>query len=92
MNIEKQLFGTTPEGKEVYKYTLKNHQGMEVDIITYGAIITAMRIPDRNNEPGDVVLGFDTLEEYLGDHPYFGAMVGRVCNRVGKSKIGRAHV
>jgi aldose 1-epimerase len=87
MNIEKQLFGTSPEGKEVFKYTLKNHQGMEVDIISYGAIITAIRVPDRNHEPGDVVLGFDTLEEYLGDHPYFGAMVGRVCNRVGKSRF-----
>ncbi len=70
-NIEKQTFGTTPEGKEVLKYTLKNNQGMEVDIITYGAIITAIRVPDKNNDPGDVVLGFDTLEEYLGNHPYF---------------------
>jgi len=87
MNIEKQTFGTTPEGKEVFKYTLKNHQGMEVDIITYGGIITAIRVPDKNNEPGDVVLGFDTLDEYLGDHPYFGAMVGRVCNRVGQSRF-----
>ena len=87
MNTEKQLFGTTPEGKEVYKYTLKNHLGMEVDIITYGAIITAIRVPDRDHEPGDVVLGFDTLEEYLGDHPYFGAMVGRFCNRVGKARF-----
>lgn len=87
MNIEKQTFGVTPEGKEVYKYTLKNHQGMEVDIINYGGIVTAIRVPDRNNESGDVVLGFDTLEEYLGDHPYFGAMVGRVCNRVGKSRF-----
>ena len=87
MNIEKQLFGTTPDGKEVFKYTIKNHQGMEVDIISYGAIITAIRVPDKNHEPGDVVLGFDTLEEYLGDHPYFGAMVGRVCNRVGKSRF-----
>jgi len=87
MNIEKLSFGTTPEGKEVFKYTLKNHQGMEVDIITYGAIITAIRVPDSRNEPGDVVLGFDTLEEYLGDHPYFGAMVGRFCNRIGKSRF-----
>ncbi|RLD71711.1 MAG: galactose-1-epimerase [Bacteroidetes bacterium] len=87
MNIEKQSFGTTPEGKEVLKYTLSNNQGMEVDIISYGAIITAIRVPDSRNEPGDVVLGFDTLEEYLGDHPYFGAMVGRVCNRVGKSRF-----
>jgi aldose 1-epimerase len=87
MNIEKQLFGTTPEGREVFKYILTNHRGMEVDVINYGAIITAIRIPDKNHEPGDVVLGFDTLEEYLGKHPYFGAMVGRVCNRVGKSRF-----
>jgi aldose 1-epimerase len=87
MNIEKQLFGSTPEGKEVFKYTLKNHHGMEVDIITYGGIITAIRVPDSKNEPGDVVLGFDTLEEYMGDHPYFGAIVGRVCNRVGNSRF-----
>lgn len=87
MTIEKQLFGILPEGKEVYKYTLKNHHGMEVDIINYGAIITSIRVPDKNNEPGDVVLGFDTLEEYLGEHPYFGAMVGRVCGRVGKARF-----
>ena len=77
MHIEKQPFGLTPEGKEVFKFSLKNHSGMEVDIITYGAIITAIRVPDQRNAPGDVVLGFDSLEEYLGDHPYFGAMVGR---------------
>ncbi len=87
MHIEKQPFGLTPEGKEVFKFSLKNHSGMEVDIITYGAIITAIRVPDQRNAPGDVVLGFDSLEEYLGDHPYFGAMVGRMCNRVGKSRF-----
>ena len=87
MNIEKQSFGKVPEGKEVTKYTLRNNRGMEVDIITYGAIITAIRVPDRNREPGDVVLGFESLEEYLGDHPYFGAMVGRVCNRIGGSRF-----
>ncbi|MDF1574278.1 MAG: galactose mutarotase [Bacteroidales bacterium] len=87
MNIEKQPFGATPDGKEVNKYTLKNNRGMEVDIISYGGIITAIRVPDRKNEPGDVVLGFETLEEYLGDHPYFGAIVGRVCNRIGRSRF-----
>jgi len=87
MNIEKQPFGALPDGQDVYRYTLKNHRGMEVDIINYGAIITAIRVPDKDKEPGDVVLGFDTLEEYLGDHPYFGALVGRVCNRVGGSRF-----
>jgi aldose 1-epimerase len=87
MNIEKQLFGTLPEGKEVHQYTLKNSHGMEVDVITYGAIINAIRVPDQHNEPGDVVLGFDNLEAYTGDHPYFGAMVGRVCNRIGNARF-----
>ncbi|MFH0756272.1 MAG: aldose epimerase family protein [Bacteroidota bacterium] len=87
MNIEKQLFGTLTGGKAVFKYILKNSKGMEVDIITYGAIITAIRIPDRKNEPGDVVLGFDSLEAYAGDHPYIGAMVGRVCNRIGNARF-----
>lgn len=87
MNIEKELFGTLPGGKEVHRYKLKNDKGMEVDVITYGAIVTAIRVPGKNNEPGDVVLGFDTLEEYLGDHPYFGAVVGRVCNRIGKARF-----
>jgi aldose 1-epimerase len=87
MNIEKQPFGSLVEGREVLKYTLGNNKGMEVDVITYGAIISAIRVPDRRNEPGDVVFGFDSLEEYVGDHPFFGAMVGRVCNRIGKARF-----
>jgi len=87
MSIEKHLYGTLPDGGEVYKYRLKNSNGMEVEVITFGAIITSIRIPDRNGEPGDVVLGFDKLEDYLGDHPYFGAMVGRVCNRIGNARF-----
>jgi aldose 1-epimerase len=87
MNIDKQKYGTLPEGKEVYQYTLKNNKGMEVDVINFGAIITAIRFPDRHNEPGDLVLGFDSLEEFLGDHPYFGAMIGRVCNRIGNARF-----
>ena len=87
MNIEKEIFGTLPGGKEVHRYGLKNNKGMEVDIITYGAIITAIRFPGKNHEPGDVVLGFDSLDEYLGDHPYFGAVAGRVCNRIGNARF-----
>ena len=87
MNIEKKVFGKLPGGEEVCLYTLKNSGAMEVDVINYGAIITAIRIPDRNLDPGDVVLGFDNLDQYLGDHPYFGAMVGRVCNRIGKAQF-----
>lgn len=87
MNIDKQKYGILPGGKEVYQYNLKNNKGMEVDVINYGAIITAIRFPDKHNEPGDLVLGFDSLEEFLGDHPYFGAMIGRVCNRIGNARF-----
>ena len=69
-----------PDGREVFLFSLKNDSGMEVDIINYGGIVLRLRIPDRNKEPGDVVLGFDNLEDYLGEHPYFGAIVGRCAN------------
>jgi len=87
MELEKHHYGTLPDGREVDRYTLRNHHGMEVDVISYGAIITAIRVPDRNRVPGDVVLGFDTLEGYLGEQPYLGAMIGRVCNRIGNARF-----
>jgi len=56
--------------------------GVEVELVEYGAIITALRTPDRLGKLGDVVLGFDTLDEYLDRSPYFGAVVGRFANRI----------
>ena len=87
MVIEKKHFGVLPGGQEIHQFTLRNNRGMEVELINYGAIITSIRVPDRHNEPGDVVLGFDNLEGYLGDHPFLGAMIGRVCNRIGKARF-----
>lgn len=87
MEFEKHAFGTLPDGREIDRYTLRNPLGLEVDVINYGAIITSIRVPDRNRVPGDVVLGFDNLEGYLGDQPYLGAMIGRVCNRIGKARF-----
>ena len=87
MTIEKELFGTLSTGREVYQYTLRNNRGMEVQLINFGAIITSIKLPDKANNPGDVVLGFDNLDDYLGKHPYFGALVGRVCNRIGNARF-----
>lgn len=87
MDIDKQHFGNLPDGRDIYRYTLSNNHGMEVELINYGAIITAIRVADKNSVPGDVVLGFDTLEGYLGDQPYLGATIGRVCNRIGKARF-----
>ena len=86
MDIEKIDFGKA-DGKTVHLYTLKNENGMIAKIMTYGAIITELRVPDKAGKTADVVLGFDNLDAYLKGHPYFGAVVGRVGNRICKGKF-----
>jgi aldose 1-epimerase len=92
MNIKKEPFGKTKEGTEVQLYTLQNAKGMQVKITNYGATITSILTPDKNGKPGDVVLGFDTMEGYQGEAytksgPYFGAAIGRYGNRIAKGKF-----
>ena len=87
MTIEKEHFGTIPSVGEVHRYVMKNKREMEVGVLDYGGIITDLIVPDRNHEPGNVVLGFDRLDGYLGDQPYLGAMIGRFCNRIGGAKF-----
>ena len=79
-------FGKTPDGTAVEIYTLTNGK-VTAKVMTYGAILVDLVVPDRDGKPGDVVLGFDTLEGYLTANPYFGATVGRVANRVGGAKF-----
>ncbi len=84
---KKEVFGITTSGEVVYSYNLKNRNGVEVKIINYGATITSLKIPLKNGKIIDVVLGFDTLEEYIksfeiGGSPYFGATVGRYSGRI----------
>ena len=87
MEIIKQLFGITSDQKEIYSYTLKNDHRVEVDILTYGGIIRALRVPDKNGMMGDVVLGYDNLASYENDHRYFGGIVGRYANRIAFSSF-----
>jgi len=75
-------FGQLPDGRTVEKFTLTNAHGIEVQVITYGGIITSIRTPDRAGRLDDVVLGFDSLAGYLKNVPYFGAIVGRYANRI----------
>lgn len=82
VKIQKKLFGTLEDGREVYLYTLANTNNMEVHITNYGGIVTAVRVPDKGGNIENVVLGFDSLEKYLGDDPYLGAIVGRYANRI----------
>jgi len=85
--ITRQPFGTTKEGTPVDLYTLRNSQGVEAKICNYGGIVVSLKVPDRNGQMGDVVLGYDTLAEYIKETPYFGALIGRYGNRIAKGKF-----
>ena len=74
-------FGTTPAGETVHKIHLQN-QDLCCDILTYGATLQSLVVPDRDGQRVDVLLGYDTLEQYLQGGCYFGATVGRVANRI----------
>lgn len=81
MDITKQLFGTVSD-QPVDLYTLTNDSGLVINITNYGGIIVSLLAPDRNGELADVVLGFDTLDEYVDHNPFFGCLVGRYANRL----------
>jgi aldose 1-epimerase len=87
MKLSHESFGKMPDGRDVKIYTLANGKGMTAKITDYGAILTELWVPDRNGKPGNVVLGFDNLDRYLKGHPFFGATVGRVGNRIAKGKF-----
>lgn len=82
MKLSSQDFGKTKTGQLVTQFTLANRLSMRVDILNYGGIIRALWVADRSGQLADVVLGFDSLDEYLAGHPYFGALVGRFANRL----------
>lgn len=73
--------------KEISLFTVSNGQGMSVSVTNYGGIIQSLVVPDKDGVPGDIVLGFDSIMRYKGDHPYFGAIVGRYANRIDKGKF-----
>ncbi|AWB69254.1 galactose-1-epimerase (plasmid) [Saccharobesus litoralis] len=85
--IEQQPYGTLPNGEQVTQYTLTNKAGTQVKIISYGGIITSLKTADKNGKLDNVVLGYDTLEDYLADTNYFGALIGRFGNRIGQGKF-----
>ncbi len=86
LSWEKMPFGTTKDGAADL-YTLKNKNGMEVQITNYGGIVVGISVPDKNGQFADVILGFDSLSGYLGEHPFMGAIIGRYGNRIAKGKF-----
>jgi aldose 1-epimerase len=85
--LKKESFGKTTDGQTVDLYTLTNSSGMEAKITNYGGIVVSLKVPDRRGSFEDVVLGFDNLDGYLKGHPYFGAIIGRYGNRIGKARF-----
>ena len=86
MNISQEHFGTTPEGHDAVLYSLKG-DAIEARITNYGGTITSIIVPDRKGRPGDVVLGYETLAEYVNNPRYLGALIGRFANRIGQGKF-----
>ena len=86
-NIDVKTFGQTADGKSVRLYSLRNANGLRADIMTYGAIVVSLQTPDRKGQMADIVLGYDNLQDYIKNSPYFGAIVGRYGNRIAKGKF-----
>ncbi len=80
-SVERMDFGKTPDGTPVELYVLSNGR-ITAKVTTYGGIVTELHVPDRQGKTADVVLGFDTLDAYLARNPHFGAITGRVANRI----------
>jgi aldose 1-epimerase len=94
MSITQRSFGHLADDSAITLYTLSAQGGLAADITDYGGIVVSLRAPDRHGNIGDVVLGFDTFEPYLRDHPYFGALIGRFGNRIANGTFelnGRAY-
>jgi len=85
--VEKASFGKTDKGEEVSIYTLTNESGAKAKITNYGATVVSLLMPDRTGKLEDVVLGYDNVQDYEKGTSYFGAIVGRYGNRIGKGKF-----
>jgi aldose 1-epimerase len=83
----KKAIGKTRDGEEVDLFVLGNAAGCKAKVLTYGALLMELDVPDRDGKLADVVLGFDNLEGYLGNRPFFGCTVGRVANRIAGARF-----
>jgi aldose 1-epimerase len=84
--VTKAPFGKMPDGTPVEIYTLQDGT-IEARILTYGGVIQSLKVPDRKGKMGDVVLGFDSLDQYIKSSPFFGAIIGRYANRIGNGEF-----
>jgi aldose 1-epimerase len=86
-NLSQTDFGKDMHGEKIELYTLKNASGMSAKVMTYGATLTELLVPDKPRKDVDIVLGFETLKPYEEQSPYFGATIGRYANRIAGAKF-----
>ncbi len=87
LDVQHKEFGKTKDGETVEIYTLTNDHGLSAQVITYGAILSSVRQPDRDGHAAEITLGYDDLAGWTGIHPYFGGTIGRFANRIAKGKF-----
>ena len=85
--VRASSFGRAADGTPVDRFVLTNAHGMQATVISYGAVISSLLVPDRDGHLGDVVLGYDSLPQYLADARRLGAVVGRYANRIGNARF-----
>ncbi|MFH0518924.1 aldose epimerase family protein [Streptomyces sp. M41] len=89
----KSLFGELADGTKIYRWSLANG-GTRMKVLSYGGVVQSLELPDRRGRYANVSLGFDTIEDYVAKSPYFGALIGRYGNRIGKGRFtlnGKSH-
>ena len=85
--VHRERLAVTPDGRPVERFTLHDGSGTEVRVLGYGGVIQAVRVPDRDGTVADVALGYDTLDGYLADTGYQGALIGRYANRIARGRF-----
>ena len=85
--IEERKFGRTIAGEDIVLYSLKNKNGMQADVMNFGAILVNLFVPDKNGEVKDVVLGYDRAKDYFVNGSCFGSTIGPVANRTAKGQF-----
>lgn len=90
--MKKTDFGRMPDGTHIDLYVLTNRNGMSASITNFGATLVSLKVPDRNGKSADVVLGYDSLEGYIGDKANFGATIGRYANRIARGRFELNHI
>ena len=87
MTVEKGIFGKLSQNRAIESFILKNKIGAKAKLISFGATLVSLKMPDKNNKLADIVTGYDDLDSYVNDACYFGCTVGRFANRIAKAKF-----